>query len=440
MNLKDFFTQNKYDSSANLWCEKLQTEYITVDFQHQKLPQDFINDIQNYCQNKGTLKKYKDVYDGKITNLSENKSVSHFNYRKKNFSNPIKLPDTSPFKKGLADFEKVIFFGIGGSYLGPSLIGESLIDNYSKKVIHITGSDKQEFEEKLTGVDLKNCLFILASKSFSTLETLSAYEYITGRKFLDSTIAITSHEKKAIDYGVPEGNIFHIDKDTGGRFSIWGTISLMLSVLEGDRAYKQFIEGGALIDNHMLSKSMSSIPFIMALQDIFYNNVLNNETELVLNYDWKLRNFYKYAQQLEMESNGKSVSQSGEMLDYQTSQIVWGGFGPEAQHSFFQSLYQGTKIFNTNIICTQGKELNHTQFKALVESLKNNEKSKPHMNTFSRGFTTLELKDLSPYSIGSLIAIWENKTIIKGLIWDINSFDQWGVELGKRNTQKFLGE
>ena len=440
MNLKDIFTPNKYDSSANLWCEKLQTEYITVDFQHQRLPEDFINDIQNYCQNRGTLKKFKDVYDGKITNLSENKSVSHFNYRKKNFSNPIKLPGKGPFKKGLADFEKVIFFGIGGSYLGPSLIGESLIDNYSKKVIHITGSDKQEFEEKLFGVDLKNCLLIIASKSFSTLETLSAYEYVTERKFLDSTIAITSHEKKATDYGVPEENIFYIDKDTGGRFSIWGTISLMLSALEGDRAYKQFIEGGALIDNQMLSKSMSSIPFKMALQDIFYNNVLNNETELVLNYDWKLRNFYKYAQQLEMESNGKSVSQSGELLDYQTSQIVWGGFGPEAQHSFFQSLYQGTKIFNTNIICTQGKDLNHTQFKALVESLKNNVKTQPHKNTFSRGFTTLELKDLSPYSIGSLIAIWENKTIIKGLIWDINSFDQWGVELGKRNTQKFLGE
>ena len=440
MNLKDIFTPNKYDSSANLWCEKLQTEYITVDFRHQRLPLDFINDIQNYCQNKGTLKKYKDVYDGKITNLSENKSVSHFNYRKKNFSNPIKLPDKFPFKKGLADFEKVIFFGIGGSYLGPSLIGESLIDNYSKKVIHITGSDKQEFEEKLFGVDLRNCLFIIASKSFSTLETLSAYKYVTERKFLDSTIAITSNKKKATDYGVPEENIFHIDKDTGGRFSIWGTISLMLSALEGDRAYKQFIEGGALIDNQMLSKSMSSIPFKMALQDIFYNNVLNNETELVLNYDWKLRNFYKYAQQLEMESNGKSVSQSGELLDYQTSQIVWGGFGPEAQHSFFQSLYQGTKIFNTNIICTQGEELNHIQFKALVESLKNNEESQPHKSTFSRGFTTLELKDLSPHSIGSLIAIWENKTIIKGLIWDINSFDQWGVELGKRNTQKFLGE
>lgn len=440
MNLKDIFTPNKYDPNSNLWRKKLIAEYISVDFQHQRLPQDFINDIQDYCQKSDTLKQYKDIYDGKITNLSENKSVSHFNYRKKNFSNKINLQDKLLFKRGLAGFKKVIFFGIGGSYLGPSLIGESLIDNYSKKVIHITGSDKHEFKEKLFGVDLKDCLLIIASKSFSTIETLSAYEYVTERKFLDSTIAITSREKKAIDYGVLEENIFHIDEDTGGRFSIWSTISLMLSALEGDKAYKQLIEGGALIDNQILSKGMSSIPFKMALQDIFYNNVLKNETELVLNYDWKLRDFYKYAQQLEMESNGKSVSQSGEMLDYQTSQIVWGGFGPEAQHSFFQSLYQGTKIFNTNIICTQGEELNHIQFKALVESLKNNEESQPHKSTFSRGFTTLELKDLSPHSIGSLIAIWENKTIIKGLIWDINSFDQWGVELGKRNTQKFLGE
>jgi glucose-6-phosphate isomerase len=169
------------------------------------------------------------------------------------------------------------------------------------------------------------------------------------------------------------------------------------------------------------------------------NNLLQMDSTLILNYDYKLRNFSSYIQQLEMESLGKSVDRdTGESLSYETGSIVWGGYGPRSQHSFFQHLFQGTKEANTYFIVSKTDNLNFKQFKGQTASLMSGNDNEPdlHKKVTKRRFSSLVLEDLSPESIGELIAIWENKTIFMSMFWNINPFDQWGVELGKINTKK----
>ena len=159
-----------------------------------------------------------------------------------------------------------------------------------------------------------------------------------------------------------------------------------------------------------------------------------------MNYDYKLRNFIGFAQQVEMESNGKSIDSNNNTVDYQTGSIIWGGYGPESQHSFFQHVFQGTKLSNKYFICSKSNKLNYKQMIAQIESLvKGNEQETDiHKKTNISGATKIELKDLSPYSIGQLLSLWENKTIYNSIFWNTNAFDQWGVELGKINTKKQL--
>ena len=336
-------------------------------------------------------------------------------------------------------FDKIIFFGIGGSQLGPLFLGESLISDFNKKVVMITGSDPEEFSEKVSDINLEKCIFIIASKSFSTIETLNAFEAVTNKKYLGATYAITSNIEEAEKYGIEKEKIIPFDRSTGGRFSSWSPISILLAIFEGEMKYKSFLEGGMKADQDLLENKTTSPSFMLSCQDIYNNNILNNQTTLVLNYDWKLRSFSKYVQQLEMESNGKSINQDNEEIDVDTCPIIWGGYGPESQHSFYQLIYQGTKDFNIYIIASISESLNFYQFKGQSESLIIGSEIgvDDYKRTKYRTPTLITLDKISPISIGSLMATWENKTILNSLFWNINAFDQWGVELGKLNTQKY---
>ena len=217
----------------------------------------------------------------------------------------------------------------------------------------------------------------------------------------------------------------------------------MLSILLGEDAYKEFLGGGHSADLELLENEYESLIFKLSCQDIFHNNILGNQTSVLLNYDWKLRNFSRYAQQLEMESNGKSVDIKGNESLVDTNPIIWGGYGPESQHSFYQLLYQGTKDFNIYLIAQKNPEkLNYMQFLGQKQSLVEgaDQKLESYRQTKIRRLTSVVLNEISPKSVGALMAIWENKTILNSLIWNINAFDQWGVELGKLNTKKFSGE
>ena len=363
---------------------------------------------------------------------------SHFEYKrgtKKNFS-ADKMQILSLGDKIRRNFKRVIIFSIGGSNLGPSLMND-VFNKYDLDILFITGSDPDEYSN--IQIEDEDAL-VISSKSFGTIETLSSYRDVCGGDFYDKTFAITANKSKALDFGVHEENIVSFDSSTGGRFSIWSPINLVLCLLEGEKGYKDFLRGGKEMDDACMKSSDDNPAFQLSVQDIIYNNLLNVETTLVVNYDYKLRNFIRFAQQVEMESNGKSIDSNNKKVDYQTGSIIWGGYGPESQHSFFQHVFQGTKQTNKYFICSKNNKLNYKQMVAQIESLVHGNESEKdiHKKTNISGVTKIELNDLSPYSIGQLLSLWENKTIFNSIFWNTNAFDQWGVELGKINTKKQL--
>ena len=439
MKYKDFLNQfsNKditQDSKRVFSTNKLQIDQSTL-----KMNENVYDQFESYAEDNNFIGKFNDLIEGKRLNNTENRQVTHFNYRNKSsnlFESSLdKMEELSETIKGR--FNKIIIFGIGGSYLGPRLM-EDIFSSSELDINFITGSDPEEYK-KYANADLSDYAFVIASKSFSTIETLTSYSAVTKDKLLHQTFAVTSMAKKAEAFGIDQKNIVEIDLGTGGRFSIWSAINLGLFLSLGRSGFESFLSGGKAIDE-LSNKAVTNNPALsLAIQDVVMNNLLNMDTTLILSYDYKLRNFSSYAQQLEMESLGKSVDRdTGELLAYQTGSIVWGGYGPRSQHSFFQHLFQGTKEANTYFLASKTDHLNFEQFKGQTKSLisGNEAESDSHKKVNKRKFTSIILEDLSAESLGQLIAIWENKTIFMSMFWNINPFDQWGVELGKINTKK----
>ena len=414
------------------------TKALLIDQISQPINGDVKKLIYKYAKENDFIQKFKNVVIGEISNFTEKKSVTHFKYKERieesfiaDQTEIIALADK--IKK---NYKRVFIFSIGGSNLGPALMND-IFKKDDFNINFITGSDPDEYSNiKIQDSDA----LVISSKSFGTLETLSSYKELCGNDFFEQTYAVTADKIKAQDFGVHEKNIISFDSSTGGRFSIWSPINLALILLEGDQGYKDFLRGGKDMDAACLNSPENNPAFQLSTQDIIYNNILDVETTLVVNYDYKLRNFISFAQQVEMESNGKSINSNNERVDYQTGSIVWGGYGPESQHSFFQHVFQGTKQSNKYFICSKSNKLNFKQMIAQIESLVhgNEDENDVHKKTNISGVTKIELKDLSPYSIGQLLSLWENKTIFNSIFWDTNAFDQWGVELGKINTQKQL--
>ena len=438
MKFNSFIKTLREKGNPQFSDNQLSTDVICIDQISHPISNDRRELFYKYAEANKVIQKFKNIVIGEIGNFTEKKPVTHFEYKrgtKKNFVEDQRnvLSITEKIKR---NFKRVVIFSIGGSNLGPSLMND-IFNMNDLEIIFITGSDPDEFSSIQIRED---DALVISSKSFGTLETLSSYKEVCGTNFYHNTFAITANKSKAIDFGVHEENIISFDSSTGGRFSIWSPINLVLCLLEGEKGYKDFLNGGKEMDDACLKSPEDNPAFQLSLQDIIYNNLLNVETTLVVNYDYKLRNFISFAQQVEMESNGKSTDSSNSKVDYQTGSIIWGGYGPESQHSFFQHVFQGTKQSNKYFICSQSNKLNYKQMVAQIESLvKGNEQETDiHKKTNISGATKIELKDLSPYTIGQLLSLWENKTIFNSIFWNTNAFDQWGVELGKINTKKQL--
>ncbi len=438
MKFNSFIESLKVIADSQFSDNKLSTDVISIDQISHPINNDRRELFYKYAEAKQVIQKFNNIVIGEIGNFTEKKSVTHFEYKKgtkKKFLED-QMQILSLADKIKRNFKRVIIFSIGGSNLGPALMND-IFNKHDLEIIFITGSDPDEYSDIQIQDD---DALVISSKSFGTLETLSSYNEVCGNDFYQKTFAITANKSKALDFGVYEENIVSFDSSTGGRFSIWSPINLVLCLLDGEKGYKDFLQGGKKMDD-ACSKSPEDNPaFQLSVQDIIYNNLLNVETTLVVNYDYKLRNFISYAQQVEMESNGKSIDSNNNKVDYQTGSIIWGGYGPESQHSFFQHVFQGTKQSNKYFICSKSNKLNYKQMTAQIESLvQGNEKETDiHKKTNISGATKIELKDLSPYSIGQLLSLWENKTIFNSIFWNTNAFDQWGVELGKINTKKQL--
>ena len=436
MKFNSFIKSLREKSDFQLSDNQISTDAISISQISHPISNDRRELFYKYAEENAVIQKFKNIVVGEIVNFTEKKSVTHFEYKKGNKKDFIEdqLQVLSLADRIKRNFKRIIIFSIGGSNLGPALMND-IFNNYDLDIIFITGSDPDEYYNlRIQDEDA----LVISSKSFGTLETLSSYKAVCGNDFYHNTFAITANKSKALDFGIHEENIVSFDSSTGGRFSIWSPINLVLCLLEGEKGYKDFLRGGKEMDDVCLKSPEKNPAFQLSVQDIIYNNLLNAETTLVVNYDYKLRNFISFAQQVEMESNGKSIDSFNNKVDYQTGSIIWGGYGPESQHSFFQHVFQGTKQFNKYFICSKSNKLNYKQMVAQIESLVqgNEQETDIHKKTNTSGVTKIELSDLFPNSIGQLLSLWENKTILNSIFWNTNAFDQWGVELGKINTKK----
>jgi glucose-6-phosphate isomerase len=365
----------------------------------------------------------------------------------------------------------IVNIGIGGSHLGP-LMAVSALTDFAKEDLHchfISNIDSAHLNSVLKQLDPESTLFIISSKSFSTLETITNAETI--RQWLQAQlntqhvtphfIAITANTEKALAFGIAEENIFTLWDWVGGRYSIWSAIGLPLALLIGMDNFSQFLAGAHAMDQHFQQAELSqNMPVLMGLLSIWYINFFGATHQAIVPYSHLLHYLRSHIQQLDMESNGKSISQEGEFLDFLTGPVILGEQGCNGQHAFHQLFHQGKHFIPVDfILIGKGKnELRHhhsilissglSQAKALMQgksyaealaelSADNNtveereQLAKHKVIPGNRPSNLLFLNQLTPYNLGVLIALYEHKTFVQGAIWGINSFDQWGVELGK---------
>lgn len=349
----------------------------------------------------------------------------------------------------------IVNIGIGGSHLGPEMVVEALKFYRNHLNVHfIANIDGDAVHDILSKLNPETTLFIVVSKSFTTQETLTnallAKEWFckthSQAQFSKHFIAVSENKAKVLEFGISATNIFEMREWVGGRFSLWSSVGLSICCAVGYTHFEALLKGAFEMDTHFTTESFEkNIPVILALISIWYANFFNTETEAIVAYSEYLHKLVPYLQQAFMESNGKSVDRNGEEISYQTGAIVWGDVGSNAQHAFFQLLHQGTKLIPADFIgfsnCLNGNKRNHNilmaNFLAQTESLWEGNLQNPQQHahrvfTGNRPSNTILIKKLTPENLGSLIALYEHKIFVQGIIWNIYSYDQWGVELGKK--------
>lgn len=397
------------------------------------------------------------MFAGNIVNATENRAALHTALRggkdapfAKEIEQTLGLVKThSDFIRGNKAIKAVVTIGIGGSDTGAHLVCDALKDYADgPEVKFLSNVDPGHFVETLEGLEPSHTLFIIASKSFATQETitnaLSAKDWAKGDT--SRFIAVTGNAKAAMEFGIARDNILPIPDWVGGRYSLWSAMGLPIAVSLGFGNFKKLLEGARSADEHFRTEPLEkNIPVILGLLGIWHRNFEGRAGHAVLPYDNRLKLLPQYIQQIEMESNGKSVSRKGHVLSYPTAPIVFGEVGTNGQHAFYQLLHQGELTASCDfILCAKPqKELGDHHRKLLANALAQSQAlafgqenlNEPHRNfTGNRPSTTFILDDISPFTLGLLLALSEHKTFVQGILWDVNSFDQWGVELGKQLT------
>jgi glucose-6-phosphate isomerase len=387
------------------------------------------------------------LFVGDIVNQTENRPALHHRYRA---TDPI--PEFN-FKKICGplllnikkeNYQNIITFGIGGSYEGPKLLQEFLFNpasniNYS----FVSGPDKDEFNSIVKPLlDQKN-LYIFASKSLATDETLSCLKWLGKNRTNKNSIVITANAEGARALGFADASIVPFPESVGGRYSIWSPISLTTAI---ENNFKGFLQGGSLADNLISGTSLDARKYqklikTLAFSDVWFSNFCNKKNRVILSYNWKLRSFANYIQQLEMESLGKPSDDKS--IFHETGQTIFGGFGSTAQHSYFQLLHQGTSQCSADIIhcLTSQSPLSNAQALGQASLLSSPPKQYSHLMELTNGNIPVNLfvlPKLSLRELGFLIATWEHRVFVTASLLQINPFDQFGVAAGKTAAQKFL--
>ncbi|KAF7492756.1 Glucose-6-phosphate isomerase [Sarcoptes scabiei] len=467
-----------FDYSKNLIDEKVMQGLLELA-KHRKVEamRDlmFAGEKINFTENRSVLhialrnrSNRPIVVDGQDVMLDVNRVLDQM----QNFSEQIINGQWTGFTgKKITD---VVNIGIGGSDLGPVMVTEAL-KHYQKgpNVHFVSNIDGTHLVETLKRLDAETTLFIIASKTFTTQETItnaeSAREWFLA-KAMDKAhiakhfVALSTNKPKVIEFGIDPNSMFEFWDWVGGRYSLWSAIGLSICLHIGFDNFKQLLEGAHFIDEHFRQAPLDqNIPVIMALLGIWYINFYGSETQAILPYDQYLHRFAAYFQQGDMESNGKYVNRSGEKLNHSTGPIVWGEPGTNGQHAFYQLIHQGTRLIPCDFIAPV-KTLNPIRnglhhrillanFLAQTEALmkgKNEDQAKEELKAQgktdeqislilphkifegNRPTNSFLLDIISPFNLGALIACYEHKIFVQGIIWNINSYDQWGVELGKQ--------
>ncbi|MCL7946122.1 glucose-6-phosphate isomerase [Marinobacter sp. ATCH36] len=376
-------------------------------------------------------------------------------------------------------FTDVVSIGIGGSFLGPKLMSEALRPYWHGQLNchYVANIDGTQIAEVLRRVNPETTLFLIQSKSFRTQETLENSK-VARAWFLDNGgsenqiakhfVAVTANTPEAVRFGMSEENIFPMWDWVGGRYSLWSAIGLPVALTIGMKNFRALLSGANAMDRHFRTASLEqNLPVVMAMLGLWYNNFWGAETYTILPYDHYLRSLPAHLQQLDMESNGKSVTQNGEPLTYQSGPVIWGGVGANGQHAFHQLLHQGTRLIPADFIIPlethnqvashhvtlfanclsqsralmSGKNLDEAKAELAAEGMSAEEVDKlaPHkVIPGNKPSNTLLMDKSTPETVGALIALYEHRTFVQGIIWDVDSFDQWGVELGKQMGKGIL--
>ncbi len=377
------------------------------------------------------------------------------------------------------EIKSVINIGIGGSDLGPRMVCEAL-KYYADgpQVYFVSNVDGADIYEVLKKLDPETSLFIVASKTFTTQETMTNAN--TARKWLveklgenaikNHFVALSTNKEKVAEFGIDTNNMFEFWNFVGGRYSLWSAIGLPIACSVGFDKFKELLKGAYEMDQHFINAPIEqNIPVIMAVLGIWYNNFFNAQSYTVLPYSQYLHRFTAFLQQSDMESNGKTINRNGEKVDYQTGQVLWGEPGTNGQHSFYQLIHQGTKLIPSDFIgivnpperIGDHHEKLMSNFFAQPEALAFGLTKEQAIDTLEKSGASKEdiemlaphkvfegnkptnsilLDELTPKTLGALIAMYEHKIFVQGIIWQVNSYDQWGVELGKKLANVILPE
>lgn len=497
-HMRDLFTEDpqRFDKFH------LKFEDILIDYSKNLVTEEVMDALVELAQQTDLTESIKMLFDGSAINQTEHRSVLHIALRNRS-NTPIHvdgkdvMPEINRVLNQMKSFSSrllsgewrgftgkpitdIVNIGIGGSDLGPLMVTEALKPYHKNIRPHfVSNVDGTHIVETLKHLNCETTLFIVASKTFTTQETMTNAE--SAKKwFLEKSngkgdvakhfVAVSTNAKEVTAFGVAAENMFVFWDWVGGRYSLWSSIGLSIACTIGFENFVQLLEGAHAIDNHFKTEAPEkNIPVIMALIGIWYINFYDASSETILPYDQYLHRFAAYFQQGNMESNGKSVDRSGKEILYHTGPVIWGEPGTNGQHAFYQLIHQGTKMIPCDFIAPAishnpigdhhekllsnffaqtealmlGKTLNQveTELKAAGYSDEEIEFQAPfRVFQGNKPTNSILFRQLTPRTLGSLIAIYEHKIFVQGIIWNIFSFDQWGVELGKVLAKKILPE
>ena len=479
----------------------IQWNDFLVDYSKNNITQETLDLLLKLTEEINLKEAISKYFGGDAINLTENRAVLHTALRAPESATVLVdgknvMPEIYDVKRSIQKFTKevtsgdrkgytgkpftdIVNIGIGGSDLGPSMVVEALQYYKNHLNVHFASNvDGDHVNEIINKINPETTLFVIVSKTFTTQETLTNSQTIR-TWFLQSAtqedvakhfVAVSTNIEKVTAFGIDSANIFPMWDWVGGRFSLWSAVGLSISLSVGFDNFNKLLKGANQMDEHFKNESFDkNIPIILALLSIWYNNFFGAESEALIPYSQYLQKLAPYLQQGIMESNGKSIGRDGNPVNYQTGTIIWGEPGTNSQHAFFQLIHQGTKLIPTDFIgyvdSLYGNQDHHNKlmsnFFAQTEALLNGKTEEQVQAEFDQqGMTkdkadylkpfkvftgnkptnTILIQKLTPESLGSLLALYEHKIFVQGIIWNIFSYDQWGVELGKQLASSILEE